>query len=83
MIMMVPGLTETLRINGDAFVTEQPELLEQLSAEGKPALLATIVRVREVYFQCGKALILDPWTVPVCDGLEDGVEKARVPPELR
>jgi hypothetical protein len=31
----------------------------------------------------GVIISLDPWTVPVCDGLEDGVEKARVPPELR
>ena len=57
LIMMVPGLTETLRVNGDAFVTDDPDLLDQLSAGGKPALLATVVRVREVYFQCGKALI--------------------------
>jgi PPOX class probable FMN-dependent enzyme len=57
LIMLVPGVTETLRINGDAFVTDDPDLLGQLSAGGKPALLATVVRVREVYFQCGKALI--------------------------
>ena len=57
LILLVPGLTETLRINGDAFVTDDPDLLGQLSAGGKPALLATVVRVREAYFQCGKALI--------------------------
>jgi len=57
LIMLVPGVTETLRINGDAFVTDDPDLLGQLSAGGKPAQLATVVRVREVYFQCGKALI--------------------------
>jgi PPOX class probable FMN-dependent enzyme len=57
LIMLVPGMTETLRVNGDAFVTDDPDLLGQLSAGGKPALLATVVRVREVYFQCGKALI--------------------------
>jgi len=57
LIMLVPGVAETLRINGDAFVTDDPDLLGQLSAGGKPAQLATVVRVREVYFQCGKALI--------------------------
>lgn len=57
LVMMVPGLTETLRVNGDAFVADDPDLLGQLAAGGKPAVLATIVRVREVYFQCGKSLI--------------------------
>lgn len=57
LVMMVPGVTETLRVNGDAFVTDDPDLLDLLSAGGKPAVLATVVRVREVYFQCGKALI--------------------------
>ncbi|MGV9802070.1 hypothetical protein ACWDTP_28895 [Mycobacterium sp. NPDC003449] len=44
-------------MNGDAFVTDDPELLEMLSADGKPAVLATIVRIREVFGQCGKAVI--------------------------
>ncbi len=57
LVLLVPGLSETLRINGDAFVTDDPDLLDQLGANGKPAVLATVVRVREVYFQCGKALI--------------------------
>ncbi|GAA4547604.1 MSMEG_1061 family FMN-dependent PPOX-type flavoprotein [Amycolatopsis samaneae] len=57
MVFLVPGLRETVRVNGDAFVTDDPELLERLGADGKPAVLATIVRVREVFGQCGKAVI--------------------------
>ncbi|MFB7630810.1 MSMEG_1061 family FMN-dependent PPOX-type flavoprotein [Streptomyces sp. NPDC056149] len=57
MVFFVPGVRETVRINGDAFVTDDPGLLERLGAEGKPAVLATIVRVREAFFQCGKAVI--------------------------
>lgn len=57
LLFLVPGLRETLRINGDAFVTDEPGLLERLAADGKPAQLATIVRVHEVFYQCGKALI--------------------------
>jgi hypothetical protein len=56
-LFLVPGVREVLRINGDAFVTDEHELLDMLSADGKPALLATIVRVHEVFYQCGKALI--------------------------
>ncbi|MFE6779361.1 MSMEG_1061 family FMN-dependent PPOX-type flavoprotein [Streptomyces sp. NPDC057702] len=53
----VPGVREVLRVNGDAFVTDDPDLLERLGAEGRPAELATIVRVREVFGQCGKAVV--------------------------
>ncbi|WP_031464230.1 MSMEG_1061 family FMN-dependent PPOX-type flavoprotein [Sciscionella sediminilitoris] len=57
MVFLVPGVRETVRVNGDAFITEDPELLDRLGAEGKPAVLATIVRIREVFSQCGKAVI--------------------------
>ncbi|WP_158890168.1 MSMEG_1061 family FMN-dependent PPOX-type flavoprotein [Amycolatopsis anabasis] len=57
LVFFVPGLRETVRVNGNAFVTDDPELLDRLGAEGKPAVLATIVRVREVFSQCGKAVI--------------------------
>ncbi|MFE6685680.1 MSMEG_1061 family FMN-dependent PPOX-type flavoprotein [Streptomyces sp. NPDC057743] len=57
MVFFVPGVRETVRVNGDAFLTDDPGLLERLGAEGKPAVLATIVRVREAFFQCGKAVI--------------------------
>ncbi|WP_033290749.1 MSMEG_1061 family FMN-dependent PPOX-type flavoprotein [Amycolatopsis jejuensis] len=57
LVFFVPGLREVMRVNGDAFVTDDPELLGMLGADGKPAALATIVRVREVFGQCGKAVI--------------------------
>jgi len=57
LVFFVPGLREVIRVNGDAFVTDDPELLAMLSADGKPAVLATIVRIREVFGQCGKAVI--------------------------
>lgn len=57
MVFLVPGLREVVRVNGDAFVTDEPDLLEMLGSDGKPAVLATIVRVKEVFGQCGKAVI--------------------------
>lgn len=57
LVFFVPGLREVIRVNGDAFVTDDPELLSMLSADNKPAVLATVVRVREVFGQCGKAVI--------------------------
>ncbi|GLY69087.1 MSMEG_1061 family FMN-dependent PPOX-type flavoprotein [Amycolatopsis taiwanensis] len=57
LVFFVPGLREVLRVNGDAFITDDPGLLDMLGADGKPAVLATIVRIREVFGQCGKAII--------------------------
>ncbi|NNE74785.1 MAG: pyridoxamine 5'-phosphate oxidase family protein [Acidimicrobiales bacterium] len=57
LIFVVPGRRETLRINGTAEIRRDPELLEQLSMQGKPALLATRVSIDECFFHCGKAFI--------------------------
>lgn len=57
LIFVVPGVMETLRINGRAEITRDPVLLEQLSARHKPAVLATRVRVEESFFHCGKAFV--------------------------
>ncbi|MFJ6698260.1 MSMEG_1061 family FMN-dependent PPOX-type flavoprotein [Streptomyces sp. NPDC091272] len=57
LVFLVPGLREAVRVNGDAFISDDPELLNMLQADGKPAVLATVVRVREVFSQCGKAVI--------------------------
>jgi len=57
LIFIVPTMTETLRVKGTAAISRDPELLEQLSARGKPAKLVARVTVRECFFHCGKAMI--------------------------
>jgi len=57
MVFMLPGTGETLRVNGTAQLTTDPELLGKLTARGAPALLATRVAVRECFFHCAKAFI--------------------------
>ncbi len=57
LLFMIPGTPETLRINGDARLTADAEVLECLSARGKPATLAIRVHVREVFFHCAKAFL--------------------------
>lgn len=56
-LMMIPGTRETLRINGTAVLTADPELLASLAARGKPATLAIRIRIEEVFFHCAKAFI--------------------------
>ncbi len=57
LIFVVPGQRETLRVNGTASLNNDPALLEQLSARGKPSLLCTDVSVEECFFHCGKAMV--------------------------
>ena len=56
-LFMIPGTTETLRVNGSAELRSDPELLERLAARGKPAVLAIRVTVEECFFHCSKAFI--------------------------
>lgn len=57
LIFVVPNQRETLRVKGVATLHNDPHVLEQLQANGKPALLYTYVDVKECFMHCGKALI--------------------------
>lgn len=57
LLFLIPGTPETLRVNGTAELTADPEILERLSARGKPAVLAIRVHVEECFFHCAKAFI--------------------------
>ena len=57
LLFLVPGIDETLRVNGPARITIDPAVLEPLAFEGKPPVAAIVVSVEEVFFHCGKALI--------------------------
>ncbi|HLY46857.1 MAG TPA: pyridoxamine 5'-phosphate oxidase family protein [Stellaceae bacterium] len=57
LIFFVPGLRETLRVNGRARITTDPALLEACAVDGKAPRSGILVSAEEVYFHCGKALI--------------------------
>ncbi|RKE17874.1 MSMEG_1061 family FMN-dependent PPOX-type flavoprotein [Streptomyces sp. TLI_171] len=57
LIFVVPGRAATLRVNGRACVSADPELLEQLTAVGKPPRTAIVVAADEVYQHCPKAFL--------------------------
>ncbi|MBV9079433.1 MAG: pyridoxamine 5'-phosphate oxidase family protein [Methylobacteriaceae bacterium] len=57
LIFLVPGVNETLRVNGRARLTTDPALLEPAAVDGKVPKAGLLVSVEEVYFHCGKALI--------------------------
>ena len=57
LIFFVPGINETLRVNGRARVTTDPALLEPLAVNRKVPRSGILVTAEEIYFHCGKALI--------------------------
>jgi PPOX class probable FMN-dependent enzyme len=57
LIFFVPGLRETLRVNGRAQITTDPLLLQPCAVDGKVPRSAFLITAEEVYFHCGKALI--------------------------
>ena len=57
LLFILPGTSETLRVNGTAELDASPELLERLAARGKPAVLGIRVTVEECFFHCAKAFI--------------------------
>ena len=57
LVFFVPGLTETLRINGRAEISTDAALLKLLVVEGKRPLSVLKVKVEEAFLHCAKALI--------------------------
>ena len=71
LLFLIPGRGQTLRINGRACVSTDPELLARLTAVGRPPLTALVVRADEVFAHCPKAFVRsglwDPATWPGAD----------------
>ncbi|MCM3698767.1 pyridoxamine 5'-phosphate oxidase family protein [Paenibacillus macerans] len=55
LIFMIPGLGETLRINGQAWIVKDQEILKNMEAFGKVPVLGIGVKVEESYMHCAKA----------------------------
>ncbi|MEC7648320.1 MAG: pyridoxamine 5'-phosphate oxidase family protein, partial [Pseudomonadota bacterium] len=56
LLFLVPGVGETLRINGRAEISVDPELCGSFDMNGKTPRSVIIVTADRVYFQCQKAL---------------------------
>lgn len=56
LIFLVPGIDETLRVNGRASLTADPAILAGMAVEGRTPRQAIRVEIAEVFFHCGKAL---------------------------
>jgi PPOX class probable FMN-dependent enzyme len=57
LIYLLPGRTDTLRINGRARLTTDPGLLDRMVVKGHRPVLAVVVAVEQVFSHCGKAFL--------------------------
>ena len=68
LLFLVPGVSETMRLNGRATISTAPDLLASFSVEGKTPKSVVEVTIDQAYFQCSKALfrsgIWDPENRP-------------------
>ena len=56
-IFFIPGVDETLRINGRAEITTDPAILQNWQDERNPPKSAILVSVEEAFLHCAKAMM--------------------------
>jgi uncharacterized protein len=56
LLFLIPGVGETLRVNGRAEIAADPALLERFGVGGKLPRSVLVVRVDTVFFQCARAI---------------------------
>ncbi|MFZ8260793.1 pyridoxamine 5'-phosphate oxidase family protein, partial [Staphylococcus aureus] len=74
LLFLIPGSGNTLRVNGRAYVSAEPHLLQSFKIDGKAPRTVIVMTVEEIYFQCARAIVrselwnpdkrVDPKTLP-------------------
>ena len=56
-IFLIPGVRETLRVNGKAEISTDPALLAKMEVQGKPPITAIVIQVEQTFLHCAKSII--------------------------
>lgn len=74
LLFVVPGIEETVRVNGRATITSNAAVLERMAIDGKKPELGIVVEINEVFVHCARSFLrgsvwdeskwVDPSTVP-------------------
>jgi len=56
-LFLIPGVGETLRVNGRAEISIDPELMQSFAINGKLPRSVLVVHIESVYFHCSKAIV--------------------------
>ncbi len=57
LLFVIPGVNETIRVNGTAQISVDPELIARCVVDNKAPTTVLVVTVQSVFFQCARALI--------------------------
>src|SRR5450755_334966 len=57
LLFLIPGVGNTLRVNGRAHLSVEASLLASFAVDDKPPRSVTVIEVDAVYFQCARALV--------------------------
>jgi uncharacterized protein len=88
LMLMIPGVSNIIRVNGEAYLSVAPALLASFAVDGKEPRSVIVVTVGEIYFQCARAIMrsglwddgskVDPATLPtpgeILSAMTDGRE---------
>jgi hypothetical protein len=74
LLFMIPGVGESLRVNGRGRITSDPQWLDSFAVEGKLPRTVLLIDVDSVYFHCSKALVRSKLWDPA-----QHVERSRLP----
>jgi PPOX class probable FMN-dependent enzyme len=75
LLFLIPGVDETLRVNGKARLDDGPELMRHFAADRRPPKVVIEVKVEDAYLHCAKAFMRSKlW------GSENRIERSMLPP---
>jgi hypothetical protein len=57
LLFLIPGVGETLRVNGRARISVAPDLLASFEVQGKQPRSVLVIAVETVFFQCSRAIV--------------------------
>jgi uncharacterized protein len=57
LLFMIPGIGNTLRVNGRAHLSTEPALLSSFVMDAKAPRCVIVIQAETVYFQCSRALV--------------------------
>jgi uncharacterized protein len=74
LLFVIPGVTDTFRVNGHATLTTDPALLARCTVEGKPPRLGILVDIQAAFTHCSKAFLRSQLWNP-----EQFIDRAELP----
>ena len=57
LLFLIPGIGETLRVNGRASISIDPHLMQTFAVGGKLPRSVLIIHIESIYFHCSKAIV--------------------------